>query len=75
MLGEVVEESTVKVPWIIGEEVEIRDDVRVAGEEGSLSVKEMDDELLIGGVESKPRRQIHIATIRISHLKKKLRED
>lgn len=55
---------TCKFPRIIGIQIEIGDDVGVAGQEGSLAVEEVDDELFVGRAEPEAGRQVHVV---ISH--------
>lgn len=42
---------TVQVPGVVGVEVEVGDDIGVAGQQGGLAVEEVDHELLVGRVE------------------------
>lgn len=49
---------TVELPGIIRIEIEIRDDVRMAGQEGGLALEEMDDQLFISRVKSEAGGEI-----------------
>lgn len=50
-------------PGIVREEIEVGDDIGVAGQQGSLAVEEMDDKLLVGGIESESGREVDVVVI------------
>lgn len=57
----VCELITIQVPRVVGVEIEVGDDVGVAGQQRRLAVEEMDDELLVGRVEPETGWHVEVA--------------
>lgn len=52
-----------EVPWIIGIEIKIGNDIGMARQEGGLALKEMNHQLFIRRIKPKTRWQVHIPMI------------